>query len=344
MAPPVTPSPHRFLLAKTNTTSTQQTISPSPSQFNSAPRFNVPSIPARPLLQDCPQTIPPLLRRSIFAGSNAKDYDSIELDARNISHQSYPKARFTKLLSRQDEDKKIESSPKRKKLLLPSELEGKESESLVDEIQEISNHIASNFNSSLPLHPFTPKSQVMARTFRFKNTPTLNSGTSSETQDAGSSFIKPPVFRPSESVPEQYCSTIDPQPIQFSPHRRGHRYISGGLAATLQGWLVNIENHKPSQPGGISPLLMNVIVDDFIHGGITGMILVSGNTPPMEGEISKDIPRKVKLLLAGKGTGTESQSKRQILKGSTIGIKAPTWQVNIKEEKWNIAVDWVVVL
>ncbi|CAD6505210.1 BgTH12-00704 [Blumeria graminis f. sp. triticale] len=344
MAPPVTPSPHRFLLAKTNTTSTQQTPSPSPSQFNSAPRFNVPSISARPVLQDCPQTIPPPLRHSIFAGSIAKDYDSIELDAKNRSQQSYSKARFTRLFSRQDEEKINESSPKRKKLLLPSELEGKENESVVDEIQDISNHLVSNVNSSLPLHPFTPKSQAMARISRFKNTPTFNSVTSSETQDAGSSFIKPPIFRPSESVPEHYCSTIDPQLIQFSPHRRGHKYISGGLAATLQGWLLNIENHKPSQPGGISPMLMNVIVDDFIYGGITGMILISGNTSLREGEVSKEVPSKVKLLLAGKGTGTESQSYRQIVKGSTIGIRAPTWQMNIKEEKWNIAVEWVIVL
>lgn len=51
---------------------------------------------------------------------------------------------------------------------------------------------------------------------------------------------------------------------------------------------------------------------------------------------------EVKVLLAGQG-GTRFASGVRIKVGGIIGIRAPTWDVDLGGEKWIVGVDWVVL-
>lgn len=48
------------------------------------------------------------------------------------------------------------------------------------------------------------------------------------------------------------------------------------------------------------------------------------------------------ILLAGQG-GTRGLGGITVKIGTVIGVRAPTWEIDVGDEKWLVAVDWVVL-
>jgi hypothetical protein len=52
---------------------------------------------------------------------------------------------------------------------------------------------------------------------------------------------------------------------------------------------------------------------------------------------------RMNMLLAGQGGLSAGASPCTLHEGDMVGIRAPTWDVNIAGEKWLVGVDWVVL-
>lgn len=174
--------------------------------------------------------------------------------------------------------------------------------------------------------------------------PRFLSSTQSAIQSNESTFLRPPRFRPPD--PQEQEQTTDPFPDQFSPHRRGKKYVPGGLAAEVRDWLVNIESSIPSSSimKSGSPWLLRLMVDEISGGRRAGFTLVRGRQILSEDADSMiDSLGIVNVILAGEGTGTGLQKSSNVEVGKTVGIKSPVWEVVIEGIKWGVGVDWTVL-
>lgn len=129
--------------------------------------------------------------------------------------------------------------------------------------------------------------------------------------------------RPTFLPPSTETSTEPPLPEFFSPHRRGQKFVPGGMAATVQQWVV--ETGQASRRGrGWEDFAMKVRVDDVV-GGEGPCWLVQGKCGSGE---------DVRLLLAG-GGGMKV--------GVVVGVRAPSWEIEVEGRVWRVAVDWRVL-
>jgi hypothetical protein len=107
----------------------------------------------------------------------------------------------------------------------------------------------------------------------------IGAGTSSSTTP----FVKPPRFRPPDNASET-TQPAEPLPDAFSPQRRGQKFLAGGLAAEVIGWVMNLEGNisgpesntvrTPRARGGGGEWVVKMVVDE-VRGG-AGMTLVKG--------------------------------------------------------------------
>jgi len=150
-------------------------------------------------------------------------------------------------------------------------------------------------------------------------------------------FVKPPRFRPPEPL-DQTQAQHDPLPDQFSPHRRGQKYLPGGLAAEVRDWLMNIES--TAQANGTEKKeglwLAKLLISEVTGSSRTGLTLVRGN--------QEDTGAVMKVLLAGEGEGTGLQKGAKVEVGRMLGIKGTVWDVVIEGERWGVSVDWKVLI
>lgn len=174
--------------------------------------------------------------------------------------------------------------------------------------------------------------------------PRFRASTQSLPQQHDVTFIKPPRFRPPDpSVREQQS---DPLPDQFSPHRRGQKYVPGGLAAEVRNWLVNLESSIPSSSTMRSgnSWRMKLMIDEVSGGGRAGFTLVKGRQVlPDHVDAMIDSLGTVNVVLAGEGTITGLQERSNVEVGRAVGIKSPVWEVVIEGETWGVGVDWTVL-
>jgi hypothetical protein len=174
--------------------------------------------------------------------------------------------------------------------------------------------------------------------------PRFLTSTQSATQANESTFLKPPRFRPPE--PQEQEPSTDPLPDQFSPHRRGQKYVPGGLAAEVRDWLVNIESSIPSSSTtkSGSPWLFRLMVDEISGGGRAGITLVKGRQI-LTGDTDTMIDSLgiISVILAGEGTSTGLQKNSKVEVGKTVGVRSPVWEVMIDGVKWGVGVDWNVL-
>jgi hypothetical protein len=135
-------------------------------------------------------------------------------------------------------------------------------------------------------------------------------------------------------------------PQAFSPHRRGAKYIAGGLAAEVQGWLSHMKGEKDT------PVRLRVKVGEIRNGG--RMYIVRGRRVGREeamhgmgemegGDGEKDDEKDIKVVLAGEGRLTGLGSTRAPLRvGSVVEVGEPTWEVELEGGKWIVGCDWKV--
>lgn len=180
-----------------------------------------------------------------------------------------------------------------------------------------------------------------------------------------SAFLKAPKFKASDL---EHCQpAADPLPDQFSPHRRGQKYLAGGLAAEVQGWLVEIENRgyeyasnsESDQRGrGMRERKgeydVRLVIDEHVGGPRAGMVIVRGRQVLAVGIVDEDASEKqsrnmvdhlgvVECVLAGEGIGEGLAKGGEARPGKIVGIKPPTWEIELEGRKLGIAVNWRVL-
>lgn len=217
-----------------------------------------------------------------------------------------------------------------------------------DEFEDLFSSATSGISSppAEPLH--RPPGSNTAPRFILPSTPApVPPSTPATTQTA--TFVKPPRFRPPDDQ-EQLQRPSEPLPDAFSPQRRGQKFLAGGLAAEVIGWVMNLENSAPATLS-VRPKedtwLIELIVDE-VRGGLgAGMTLISGRQVPLaangrEGGMM-DTLGLVKVILAGSGTSEGFQKVNKVDARKKIRIKGPVWEVVIEGQKWGVAVTWEVL-
>ncbi|KAG9242613.1 hypothetical protein BJ878DRAFT_577270 [Calycina marina] len=338
MAPPVTPSPHRFVIkkqAQLRSTPLAQSQTPGQSsqqQFNATPRFNFSSTPRPTPSQHLSAPTTPAPRfltpaRPVYTYEEIADlssdglqdvHDSIETEDQEDQETGYKSEGL-------DDSYQIqERSQKFRKLTASVDTDG--------QVEDHTNELRSSPPPSL-LSPQNARRQFPSMAPKFIIASSTISSTLIDTQPT---FIKPPRFRPPDPA-EQAQSQQDPSPDQFSPHRRGEKYMPGGLAAEVREWLMNIEIS-----GAVNAAqkkddvwLVTLVVEDISGDSRNCMTMVKGD--PGNGGPS------MQVLLAGESEGIGLQRGARVQVGRTVGIKGPVWDVEIDGEKWGVGVDWKVL-
>jgi hypothetical protein len=182
-------------------------------------------------------------------------------------------------------------------------------------------------------------------------------------------FVKPPRFR-APSPTSQPQPPTEPLPDTFSPQRRGQKFLPGGLAAEVIGWVMNLENSTAAiPPSSTFPSTstfastsanarphsrgrdaVKVLVDEVRGGHAAGMTLVrgrqvhSGGNARLVGSTRSGNDRKwneqgdvidhlgvVRIILAGTGT---SSSGDAFLRNTNVVEKGK--MVRIRQPVWEV--------
>lgn len=163
-------------------------------------------------------------------------------------------------------------------------------------------------------------------------------------------FHRAPRFRAAEASPAsrpQY-----PLPDAFSPQRGrrrggGAKYVSGGLAAELRDWLVEV---KGGGGGGgdadladapVSAAVLPVIEVEEARPG-PGMWLVRGWQRVPDGEGGTRCVG-VRAMLAGEGRLSGLGRRNEVAGGCVVRVSHPAWEVELRDGRWSVACDWHVV-
>jgi hypothetical protein len=262
-------------------------------------------------------------------------HDSIETDGleqeRSSNHGS--------AIDENDDYKIEEPSPKRRRIsLCPKDELDIEGDSAIQDYEE-------SFSSSLPILSSPPAPRPSKAHKFLLSTP--GPQFASQSTEPAQTFLKPPRFQPPDPTSTQQARS-DPLPEHFSPHRRGQKYLPGGLAAEVRDWLVNLESALPSTSTQRSRTddtwLVKLLVDDISGGLKDGMTLIRGHQvlSDDEGKMVKTLS-EVKAVLAGEGQHIGLQRGTPIAIGKIVGIKAPVWEVMLEGVKWGVGVDWKVL-
>lgn len=127
--------------------------------------------------------------------------------------------------------------------------------------------------------------------------------------------------------PKESATSSEPLPNDFSPHRRGQRFVPGGMAAEVQQWIVDTAQtfgQQRSHSNGDAFQASILAIADAHNAGMT-LLRAQSNHGPLN------------LLLAGPNRTNASQPLEQ---GDVVAIKSPTWQINVADETWVVAADW----
>ena len=188
----------------------------------------------------------------------------------------------------------------------------------------------SSITSSAFKQPVAPASHLERQTPYFVSTPAPSAAISAvgeQTHHGRPAFLRPSV------APQEQPS--EPLPEVFSPHKRGQKFVPGGMAATVQQWVLETGQAAVQSRRGKGYLkgedyVMRLKAED-VRGD--GPFLVRGVEPSGE---------TVEIMLAGKGNGSGpgGGSSAEISAGKIIGVRAPEWEVAMDGTTYHVAVDW----
>lgn len=331
---------------------------PSTQQFNAAPRFTFSSTPRPNPSQVLPRSTP-AASRYLTPGAKTTQRD---LDVIDVSSDGDPEDLLQSIETGQenvDIDPKVEDDgneehqPKRRRLSNSVEVEDHEDLGLVKHERDEDQYMEEDLLSSLPILSSPPaphRKPISTTTPRFYipipaplSTPGLET-TASNTP----AFLKPPKFRPPDPA-EAAEAQVDPLPDQFSPHRKGQKYIPGGLASEMRDLLMNIENTTSAKGTGNKrrdhDWQVKLVIDEISGSERSGLTLVRGRQlHNMDGDVKiADTIGFVKIALAGEGAGTGLQKGARAEAGRHLGIKGPMWEILLDGVKWGVGVDWKIL-
>jgi len=196
----------------------------------------------------------------------------------------------------------------------------------LDQVSSDGHELATSSSPARPTFrtPHTPASHLQKVAPRFAAPQsTLNAAL-----DEAASQHRPPFLRSSVAAQEP----SEPLPEAFSPHRRGQKFVPGGMAATVQQWV--IEAGQAAVQSRRSQAYMRG--DDFISR--VQIEEVKGEGPYVarahtaEGE-------HVDMLLT---RNANAAAQKVVEVGTIIGSRAPTWVIEIEGRSWAVGVDWKV--
>lgn len=152
-------------------------------------------------------------------------------------------------------------------------------------------------------------------------------------------------IRPSAQPPRP----TQPSPELFSPRRRGIRFVEGGMAAIVAGWIVEkwereqITSDRRTQAAwrGWKPTAvekqairergLTVLVENIRRGsekpGLGGLTLIRGRVSDQERYVAI-VPRP----------GTESGAQ-QASEGDTVRLEGRTWEIQVNGVRWLMAAE-----
>ncbi|KAF2200876.1 hypothetical protein GQ43DRAFT_56332 [Delitschia confertaspora ATCC 74209] len=223
-------------------------------------------------------------------------------------------------------------------------------------------------------HFATPSTLTSAPPYRFllptSRTPALPSVTPINPTKPSSEFsqLPQPHHRPSFKIPVPPSLPKDtvPPPTTFSPQRKNQKYLPSGMATTLASWVIEAANtgveraigswdrrpwererERDKEEGVRVKLKVGEVRRGYDSGGGgeeerngEGVEGVNGGVVFAKGEVDgKD--GVVRIMLSGPAAKGSSSKKVGI--GSTVGVRAPCWDVNVGDEKWVVGVDWIVL-
>jgi hypothetical protein len=235
--------------------------------------------------------------------------------------------------------------------------------------------------------PSSPSSYLhtpTAASHRFKAPPPRTPATC---DDHSSTSAAPDTRRPHFILPRSSPSpskSVTPLPETFSPSRKNGKFVPAGLASTLQSWIVETaEAGYSARHGGAAGVIwgkdredgvkMRVRVievrgtkksdDGAVECWAGGVVFVRGSTDvglynasrtsnvfshnSSADGASEGGAEDTTIVLAGQGAARGKAGVR-VREGTVIGIRAPVWDVNIKNcpggtSKCVVAVEWVVL-
>ena len=137
--------------------------------------------------------------------------------------------------------------------------------------------------------------------------------------------------RPPLILPPRSPSPTAAIPAFFSPHRRGQRYIPGGLASSVRDCIVEASqqahNQAHARRGEEEFWTMRFRVCDCrVKDPNEGMILVQERNEAK------------RWMLIGKGRG-----ETRVEVGCILGVREPTWEVLVGRELYMVAIEWKVL-
>lgn len=384
--PPATPTPHRFLVPKRSQPrqETPKALQSGGQQFQVTPRFSLHSTPRGPggggpshpssslrtpapgsagagvffrptprntdPINDIISSSPPFAEQSAGEGSNRHDPIEIEADVHVDSDvdavpESSPVRESSDYGRSNDGEEEEEDSdvggrsPKRRRISISSSFGiGDEGPSQHDPEGSLEDHTmhdgdATIFQSSLPDYEPANNEDMDATT-------PLASRLSAQQP----TFQKAPRFKPIE-MPEG-SGRSEPLPDAFSPHRKGAKYVPGGLAAEVRDWFVDVwagTNAGGARRGGEEWLAM-IQVDEV--RAAPGMTLVTGRHVQDDDPANDADPglRSMRIMLAGSPRLSGLAKREDVRVGSVLGVGRPTWEVALADQgRWAVVCEWAVL-
>lgn len=147
-------------------------------------------------------------------------------------------------------------------------------------------------------------------------------------------FAAHPRFKP---LPEPVVEPKEPLPGAFSPRKKGQKFVIGGLADEVRGWLIDIETHGSvaSIRAGGAHYALRLRVRN-VEGG-------KGCFTTVVGEREGERGGEVKMILGEQGLGDDLQRIREPKMGDVIGVRPSIWETELEGEKFVVGAGWVVL-
>ncbi|KAI9712192.1 MAG: hypothetical protein M1812_006926 [Candelaria pacifica] len=359
MPPPVTPSPHRFInkpksQRPPNLPSSlqhhQHPPSSSSKQFKPTPRFSVPSAPRREVLPAAAAPSSPLVARGKRPTRDRGHKEATNFDNKNESPDAGDEEHELPTIEPKDASK---SNHRKRRRLSPEDPPATTSKLIYisdDNAEHHSTHSPSSTDSSSSSPPQLPPTRSIPSwkpSTRTTQTPkslphqavqtpsTLAPhrfllSTPHQSAQTDQDFTPPtrPIFLLPTSNASEPSETDHPLPEAFSPHRRGQKFIPGGLASEVREWVIqtsqtSLHNRRQEE------FAVKVIVEEVRRGN--GMLVMKGKVNGREKKI---------ILAEGEKNGSVG---RELREGCLVGIRAPVWDLEVLGEKWGFGVQWVVI-
>lgn len=182
--------------------------------------------------------------------------------------------------------------------------------------------------------PPSPSQPTGAARFRIHPSPSQVSSTTEPSADSNR-----PAFLKASLPPPDAASAAEPLPDAFSPHRKGQRYMPGGMAAEFSSWVIETGQAASLSRRGkgylrgsdfVREIRISRVQENNDHGGM-GPVFVEG----VDGGGGE-----CKIMLAQR-----AEEKNGVKVGDVVGIRAPSWDVVVDGEGggWVVGVDWRIV-